>query len=160
MEDVTTIQKILDILLNQAVYNTALPSYNERYIHHMFSQACKNHFPISLTQENLFHPEWATMNQNRKNGGQYNYVKGEYIISDKNGRSGFIDFAIGNIDSPKIAIEFKVLNTFREKRIKCDPHFSNKVNCSIYYLEVSDSKYRRIKWNNKEGFVEDETYNR
>jgi hypothetical protein len=102
---------------------------NERYLHHYFSNKLQNIisngvFKYSIIYNNLIksslHPEWPTKKSNKddrtSNCGKYRYdkTKKEHMVDDRNGTSGFIDFTIGDYNTPEIAIEF--ITSFGWKR--------------------------------------------
>lgn len=105
------------------------PNINERYLHHYFTEKIQKAYPIiynDLTKCKL-HPEWATANQSRFNGGKYKKNGVKYEV-DNNGTSGFIDFALGNYNNPEIGIEFKSIKSW---------HFQSVV---FDFMKLMDSK--------------------
>lgn len=83
---------------------------NERYLHHLFSHRLQDALGLlNLTKEGdtiLLHPEWPT--SKKATGiacGRYRRNEdGRYVIHT-DGRAGFLDFAIGGYDAPRIGIE-------------------------------------------------------
>jgi len=100
------------------------PMLNERYLHHFFShqlqEACDL---LDLTGECdaiALHPEWPTYKtQTGLLYSRYKYEDGEYRLNP-NGKSGFIDFAIGNYDKPDIGIEFTLKYDWAQEEIVYD----------------------------------------
>lgn len=95
--------------------------FNERYLHHYFSHKWlslyehENKQEISLIKENenlIFHPEWPTYKKAtgigygkyRKENKPGDSEPGKYMPCAE-GTAGFIDFAIGEYQAPKIGIE-------------------------------------------------------
>jgi len=99
---------------------------NERYIHHLFShriQAECQEIEISKLDgdSSQLHPEWATAKVARDGkdvGKKAFYNKKEPVLKGNNSAAGHIDFAIGGYESPKIAIEFKVMNGINDTELK------------------------------------------
>lgn len=81
---------------------------NERYFHHYYSKKIQEFFKIDCCdlKNSQLHPEWPTFKKSTHlECSKYLKKSNKYII-DKEGSSGFIDFAIGNYDKPEFAIEF------------------------------------------------------
>ena len=125
---------------------------NERYLHHLFSSRINEDYPVSLNKSSLLHPEWATHIEgvtNRK-GGLYLRNKHDKRRYDKtnNGSSGFIDFAIGNVDYPEYAVEFKMFRSFNQeglifdymKLLDLENNIQNAISLAVYY---GHSKYSK-----------------
>lgn len=112
------IDNILDELISVSKSIDSQMHLNERYLHHYFSYLVqKKGFHISLDSSSILHPEWATyVKKRREEGGLYKALKkgGDYRVMKQCGRgegkgsSGFLDFALGNPDTPYYAIEFKM----------------------------------------------------
>lgn len=114
-------EEVLKIL--NEIYNLDFNEFcaNERYLHHYFSKLIQEKNPIiynDLTNCKL-HPEWATANQFRVNGGKYKNENKIYIIHN-NGTSGFIDFVLGEYNNPLIGIEFKSSKSWNFQSIVFD----------------------------------------
>lgn len=127
-----TYQDVIDILRNAVSEIVSMPCglhFNERYLHHYFSREIQKKIPIHFSEDNYFHPEWSTTKNNPDNPAKYKRdgVTWDYHI-DENGSSGFIDFAIGPLSNPTIAIEFKMSNSFDTKGVAYD------------YLKLLDSR--------------------
>ena len=97
------------------------PCCNERYLHHYFTEKIQKHYPIVYEDfsKSKMHPEWATANQIRLNGGKYKKENKIYITKN-DGSSGFIDFAIGDYCNPLIGIEFKLCKSWAFQSIVFD----------------------------------------
>jgi hypothetical protein len=122
MNDILTILK----KIYSPIQIQASSCKNERYLHHYFSHELQlKKYPIICgdTSKNLLHPEWPTKKKEKNNGigGTYKHDKDKRIrIVDKNGYSGFIDFAIGDYDKPEIAIEFTVSSGWEKEAVIYD----------------------------------------
>lgn len=115
-------QRIVDILLNVYDMNFLKPCLNERYLHHHFTEKIQIEYPIVYNNLDKckLHPEWATANKFRLNGGgKYKKIGNKYEIDD-NGTSGFIDFALGDYNNPEIVIEFKCNKSWQFQSIVFD----------------------------------------
>lgn len=116
--------------------------FNERYIHHFFSYHLQSLHPIKFDGTGEFHPEWATAKKGTKRNAKYR----KFYRDDKNGSSGFIDFVIGSIETPKVAIEFKCSKSFNKKGAIYDymklldarNKFDTAVSIDIYYCRKSE----------------------
>ncbi|RZV38331.1 MAG: hypothetical protein EVJ48_07205 [Candidatus Acidulodesulfobacterium acidiphilum] len=86
--------------------------FNERYLHHFFSNKLQNIIsPINLygnISETILHPEWPTYKET--SGITCSKYKNSNV--GKNGMGGHIDFAIGEYKKPHIGIEFKLSNNW------------------------------------------------
>lgn len=101
--------------------------FNERYLHHFFSREIQNVCPVVFNGSTNLHPEWATCRKGEYGEAKYSQKNGKYIPDD-NGYPGFIDFAIGNLKNPSIAIEFKMSECLNTKGVAFD------------YLKLLDNK--------------------
>ncbi len=99
----------LEIILEIAKSLKYDPKLNERYLHHYFSSRINNkHNLKGLTENNkeiTLHPEWPTWKK-ETNLEYRKYKKENGFKPNKNGRAGFIDFAIGDYMEPNLGIEF------------------------------------------------------
>lgn len=127
-----TYQDVIDNLRNAVAEIVSMPRdlhFNERYLHHYFSREIQKKEPVQFSDEANFHPEWSTTKNNPDNPAKYKRDdKRDYHIDDENGSSGFIDFVIGPVKKPSIAIEFKMSNSFDTKGVAYD------------YLKLMDSR--------------------
>ena len=113
------IEKIIKSIERSFSFKSVL--FNERYLHHYFSHKWlslyehENNQEISLIKENenlIFHPEWPTYKKAtgidcgkyRKENKPGDSEPGKYMPCAE-GTAGFIDFAIGEYQAPKIGIE-------------------------------------------------------
>jgi len=113
------IEKIIKSIERSFSFKSVL--FNERYLHHYFSHKWlglyehENKQEISLIKENenlIFHPEWPTYKKAtgidygkyRKENKPGDSEPGKYMPCAE-GTAGFIDFAIGEYEAPKIGIE-------------------------------------------------------
>lgn len=113
------IEKIIKSIERSFSFKSVL--FNERYVHHYFSHKWlslyehENNQEISLIKENenlIFHPEWPTYKKAtgidygkyRKENKPGDSEPGKYMPCAE-GTAGFIDFAIGEYQAPKIGIE-------------------------------------------------------
>lgn len=117
----TKISHTLDILTNLYYLNIIKPCQNERYLHHYFTEKIQKNYPICFEDisKSKLHPEWATANQSRLNGGKYKKIEKRYEI-DSVGTSGFIDFVLGDYNNPEIGIEFKSNSSWRFESLVFD----------------------------------------
>ncbi len=98
--------------------------FNERYLHHYFSHLLQEKYHLLNLTENIweitFHPEWPTYKQQTGlNFGRYKRKNNKYQPAPS-GTAGFIDFAIGNYDSPDIGIEFSLKYGWSKEEIVFD----------------------------------------
>ena len=93
---------------------------NERYLHHYFSHKLQSKYEISFDGKSLIHPEWATAKKGTARNAKYKEGRKHYLVDQTNGTSGFIDLAVGNLDNPEIAIEFKMSESLDTKGIEYD----------------------------------------
>lgn len=128
-------------LINQLQQVSSSIHLNERYLHHLFSYQIQQEYPVSLDNNSLLHPEWATYIKEERPGGQYQRNGNKYLISNSSGSSGFIDFAIGNVKKPDYAIEFKMSRAFNREGLIYDymklldkrNHFHKALSVAVYY---------------------------
>lgn len=97
---------------------------NERYLHHFFSHLLQDkHNSLDLSEEStslILHPEWPTYKtQTQLFYSQYKRKNGEYR-PDLDGKAGFIDFAVGDYESPHIGIEFSLKYGWSNEEIVYD----------------------------------------
>ena len=107
------------------------PGLNERYLHHAFSHRLQTVAPcLDLAQPHrtlLLHPEWPTF----KDATRIAYAKYRdttfpdgkdcYMpVTDGRGNAGFIDFAIGSYDAPKIGVEFSLKTGWDDEEVVYD----------------------------------------
>ncbi len=106
------------------------PKLNERYLHHFMSHVMQKRRGIldlqSTKGELLLHPEWPTWKKRTK------VFFGQYQGQKKNGRkefhpvtlqqrgAGFIDFALGQYNSPEVAIELSLKNDWDHEKVVYD----------------------------------------
>lgn len=119
-------------------------NFNERYLHHYFSQHLSSNCSIVFGEEAGLHPEWSTSKHGNvtykhdQNGG---YVR-EHI---KRGWSGFIDFVIVNSDGSLVGIEFKCGESINQKGVVFDYQKlldkDNEFSC-IFSFVVCDRRKR------------------
>lgn len=131
-------------------------SYNERYIHHYFSHRLQNKFPIVFNSINIcmLHPEWATAKKGTNRCAFYYKSGSKYLPSDK-GASGFIDFAIGNLESPIVGIEFKMSKSFNKdgaifdytKLLDNRNRLDLAISIDIYYRRSKEIKVESLNEN-------------
>ncbi len=128
------VEKIIEQVINdlKTIKNPNSIHWNERYLHHKFSFLVQKEsdYEINITDaKNSFHPEWATSIKGIRDGGFYAKVENGYEIKPlrkikkddfEGGRSGFIDFAIGNFDNPDYAVEFKMAKNMNAKKVVFD----------------------------------------
>ena len=90
---------------------------NERYIHHYFSNRLQEHDDHAPNLLNvmgpaagiMLHPEWPTYKEaTGLDFGRYRKIDGQYRPVDDGQKGGFLDFAVGDYNSPEIGIEFKL----------------------------------------------------
>ena len=116
---------VLKIILEIAQsirYNGSM--LNERYLHHYFSCLLQKEYNLlNLTGDNkaiTLHPEWPTYKERTNlTFSRYRNVNGIYKPC-KNGKAGFIDFAIGNYEKPEIGIEFSLKYGWSNEEIVYD----------------------------------------
>lgn len=107
------------------------PMMNERYIHHLVSHEIQEHLDLSclLTTDSrpLLHPEWPTWKKSTDiRCAQYAGVRNEknkkqYLpVTLPKGGAGFIDFALGDYQSPSVAIEITLKNSWSHEEIVYD----------------------------------------
>lgn len=114
MQQISIELKILDLIceIAEEIQNNHA-EFNERYLHHFFSNKLQNIIShINLygdISETIIHPEWPTYKE--KSGITYGKYKNSN--ADENGKSGHIDFAIGEYKEPYIGIEFKLSNSWK-----------------------------------------------
>jgi hypothetical protein len=117
------VEKVIAIL-KDICDATIIPNerHNERYLHHYFSRKIQEYYPICYNDvvNSKLHPEWPTYKKNVIDYGRYKEVDKQYVIDDITGTAGFIDFAIGDYLTPKIAIEFKAGFGWKEEGIVFD----------------------------------------
>lgn len=97
---------------------------NERYLHHFFSYLMQTECEmLNLAgdrKEIILHPEWPTYKkQTGLNYGRYKRRERKYM-PDPDGTAGFIDFAIGNYQKPRIGIEFSLKYGWSNEEIVYD----------------------------------------
>lgn len=135
-------------LINQLQQVSSSIHLNERYLHHLFSYQIQQEYPVSLDNDSLLHPEWATYIKGERPGGQYQKHGNRYLISNSSGSSGFIDFAIGNAKEPDYAIEFKMSRSFNREGLIYDymklldrrNPFHKALSIAVYYGHSSHSR--------------------
>lgn len=152
------ISKTLDILTNICYLKIIKPCQNERYLHHYFTEKMQKYFPIYLEDitKSKLHPEWATANQIRINGGKYKKIGNRYEI-DNDGTSGFIDFVLGDYNNPEIGIEFKSNSSWKFESIVFDymklmdinNPLQTAISFSIIYRENGPSNKLKLDIINK-----------
>lgn len=144
------IRQIIEVLTNIYNLNIQVPCLNERYLHHYFTKKIQSEYSIILNELNKskLHPEWATANQYRLNGGKYKKNNNEYEIND-NGTSGFIDFALGNYNNPQICIEFKCNKSWSFQSIVFDYMKLMDKNNELQQAVSFSIIYRDIKLSNE-----------
>jgi hypothetical protein len=138
-----TQQQVIDILTNICNLNITEPCYNERYLHHYFTEKVQKVYPIvydNLSQSKL-HPEWTTI-------GKYRKESKEYIITEK-GTCGHIDFAIGDYNNPDLGIEFKHTTSWNYQSLIFDfmklLDIKNKIKSAISFSII----YRENELSNR-----------
>lgn len=149
MKDIVE-HKIFDILMSMYNMNIINPCLNERYLHHYFTEKIQKEYPIVFNDLNKskLHPEWATANQSRLNGGKYKKNGKMYEIDD-NGTSGFIDFALGDYDNPQMGIEFKCNKSWHFQSIVFDYMKLMDNNNSLQKIISFSIIYRENKLSNR-----------
>lgn len=117
---------VLKIILDIAKsINNCGTMLNERYLHHYLS----NRLQEKICSLNLLgdcsaitlHPEWPTYKN--KTGIQcrkYKKADDNKFYPDHSGKGGFIDFAIGNYQSPEIGIEVTLKSGWADEEIVYD----------------------------------------
>lgn len=136
------VREILFLAINEIRKLRMGQHFNERYLHHFFSREVQKIIPITYSSDTQFHPEWATFSlHNRNQGAKYKKTERGYKIDENTGSSGYIDFAIGDVKLPYIAIEFKMSETLDKHGIiydyiklldKKNP-FQTAVSLVVYY---------------------------
>ena len=118
---------------------------NERYLHHVFSHALQQAGPpddVNLldyrgpTPGIMLHPEWPTYKESTGllTGGRYFRNEQKKFMPIEDGRKGgFIDFAIGDYQSPEIGVEFML-----------KPSWSNEETI-FDYMKLLDSRNSSFK---------------
>lgn len=123
------VKKILTILIDIAenIKFNGIKTFNERYLHHFFTHELqKKDKLLDLKNDRnkiLLHPEWPTFKKETEiKCGRYKYNKKEkkYYPDNENGSAGFIDFAIGDYQSPSMAIEFSLKYGWQHEEIVFD----------------------------------------
>ncbi len=128
---------ICNIAKNVVNNQKNLLMFNERYLHHYFSKEVQNNgIDLNICGGNIMiFPEWPTFKKYReKNFAKYKCIK-EKANNEENikkkciptkdinknyGSAGFIDFAIGSYNAPKIGIEFKYLTDWNNEAVTFD----------------------------------------
>jgi len=109
------------MILSATRANTFL---NERHIHHRFSYSFQKKYSHSLAlghiEKGMLHPEWPTIKKVRAQnyGGYKKNAQKEYVPSLRG--AGFIDFAIGDYESPDIGIEFSLKQSWSREEVTFD----------------------------------------
>lgn len=145
------IDKITDELIEGVKTINSNNHLNERYLHHLFSHIIqRDGIKISLQDNVGLHPEWATFvtgMQSRRNG-LYRKKGYKYEAVKENGSSGYIDFAIGDVNHPEYAIEFKMSDSFDEEGVVFDymklldsrNPINHSISIVVYYGRKNHSK--------------------
>lgn len=115
--DVLNVVKQLVVCLDSS---PSISHFNERYLHHYFSHYLQKKRPISFDGQSLIHPEWATSKDGTIRNAKYKDVGQRYEVSQKSGSPGYIDLAIGDVNRPSFAIEFKMSEHINSKGIEYD----------------------------------------
>lgn len=123
--------------------------FNERYLHHYFSSQILKEHPIEFSDTCQFHPEWATEVKNTGRKAKYLRTGKKYCVDDVKGSSGFVDFALGSLDSPYCGIEFKMSTIFNKEGVIYDymklldswNPFNNVVSVVVYYGHKKHSEW-------------------
>lgn len=160
MEYTKTQQQVIDILTGIYNLNITNPCYNERYLHHYFTEKIQKTYQV--VYDNLLlsqlHPEWATKGMYKKKDGEK-----EYQI-DENGTSGHIDFALGNHVNPDLGIEFKHNKSWIFQSIVFDfmklMDSKNKIESAISFSIIYREKELSDKLENELNKTIDELINR
>ena len=147
---VEEIKKILAKLITELKEGDR-SEFNERYIHHFFSYHLQNLYPLKFDGMGEFHPEWATAKKGTRRNAKYR----KFYRDDENGYSGFIDFIIGPIETPKVAIEFKCSKSFNRdgaiydymKLLDARNEFDTAVSIDIYYGRKTEIKSEHLNKN-------------
>lgn len=143
------IREVLFLAIDEIVNLRYTQHFNERYLHHFFSHEIQKDVPLYFSSQTQLHPEWATYRRgNVSYGGKYKKYDSKYKIDDHSGTSGFIDFAIGDIEKPYFAIEFKMSDSFDKHGVAYDylklldkkNPFSVVVSFVVYYGLKSKSR--------------------
>lgn len=114
---------VLDVLKQFVICldsSQEIPHFNERYLHHYFSHYLQKKCPITFDGKSLIHPEWATSKDGTNRSAKYKDAGQCYEVNQESGRTGYIDLAIGNLDHPSLAIEFKMSKHINSKGIEYD----------------------------------------
>jgi hypothetical protein len=118
---------------------------NERYLHHVFSHALQQAGPpdeVNLLDYRgpipgiTLHPKWPTYKESTGllNGGRYVRKDKKTFMPIEDGRKGgFIDFALGDYQSPEIGVEFML-----------KPSWSNEETV-FDYMKLLDSRNSSFK---------------
>ena len=117
--------------------------FNERYLHHYFSHLLQEKYHLLNLTENIweitFHPEWPTYKQQTGlNFGRYKRKNNKYQPAPS-GTAGFIDFAIGNYDSPDIGIEFSLKYGWSKEEIVFEDLSETKSASTSLYLDMNEN---------------------
>jgi len=119
----STVLQVLEIIRQLAINVEYSPTMNERHLHHVFSHHLQNRIcPISIAAvpRNQIHPEWPTARQTPSlSFGRYTNTNGAYQ-ADSKGSAGFIDFAIGDYESPAVGIEFVLMRSWSKESVVFD----------------------------------------
>ena len=118
-----TYRDVLDVLKQLVVFldtTQRISHFNERYLHHFFSHYLQMIRPITFDGQSLIHPEWATSKDGTLRNVRYKDAGQRYEVSQECGSSGYIDLAIGDINRPSFAIEFKMTEHINSKGIEYD----------------------------------------
>ncbi|MCC9607338.1 hypothetical protein LOC68_13285 [Blastopirellula sp. JC732] len=111
---------IIDEMLSNLPRQTT--HLNERHLHHYFSHAMQSErLILAPTMDATFHPEWPTYKESAGiRYGKYIKVKEHYMPTTNGKQGGFLDFAIGGYEAPEIAIEFKLLASWKGEPVAFD----------------------------------------
>lgn len=97
---------------------------NERYLHHFFAYRLQQQIGgLDLTQASeklVIHPEWPTLKASTDIAyGRYRASDDKYEPVD-DGTAGFIDFALGDYNSPAIGLEITLKSGWTHEEIVYD----------------------------------------
>lgn len=146
----TIIHKIFIDALHQMVLMNPDSHFNERYLHHYFSREIQKYIPVSFSKNCQLHPEWATAVKGTRRNAKYLWTNEGYTI-DERGSSGFVDFAIGDLENPYCGVEVKMSTKIDTKGVIYDlmklldnrNKFKEAVSMIVYYGHVNKSKLMR-----------------
>jgi len=106
---------------------------NERYLHHAFSRSICQELNLDKYGRDqdgqvVLHPEWPThktVNGSRSSHcfAKYAKVSKGYVpvdITDPKAKGGWIDFAIGQYDSPAVGVEISYSTSWRRAAVSFD----------------------------------------